>query len=285
MRLDVIVPVKNRETVNTIVRTLLREMAAISSVALGQLLLCDGGSTDAKCLQQIEAVSELRGVTVLSCEHAGFNKGWLLNQGLAMASADTVLISDVDILWRADALATIAGVAANHSQRIYSVEDVRESEQGTAAVRRQRYTYRIDSQQSGTLVEICADSAQDNERRPGCGIVCAQRQIFERIGGYKETFSGWGWEDQDFLIRAQLLGFEIATVGGVVHLSHGDEQRNASGEPVERSRDRNILCALESLKRGQLTGDWIQSPAPSDTPQTQLDYRNISIQYPPELGA
>ena len=276
--IDIVIPVKNRDTVEIVVETILREIEWAPTVALNQILLCDGGSTEPECLEQIDAAGKLQGVTVLRYEQSEFNKGWLLNRGLEESTAQIVLMSDADVLWQAEVLEAIALHAVNYPTQICSISNVKESQQGTKAIRRQRYTYRIEKKETEMMVEICADRAQNDKQRPGCGIVCAQRQAFETIGGYKEDFSGWGWEDQDFLIRAQLLGYEIATVGEVTHLSHGDAQRNSSGRAVEESRDRNILRCLESLKNGRLVGDWVQG-------KPALSSHRISVKYPHGLGA
>ena len=301
---DIIVPVKNRETVQIVVETLMRELAAAKKIVLGQLLLCDGGSTEPTCLRQIETVSRWKGVRVLQCERSdgaakfesGFNKGWVMNQGLAAATAQVVLMTDVDILWTADTLEAIALAAAHHPQLIYSVLNIRESDPTAVAVRRARYTYRIEPQKTDTLmdtstdvlVEICPASV-DGKKRPGCGIVAAQRQVFESIGGYKECFVGWGWEDQDLLIRAQLLGYVVVGLGEVVHLSHGDERRNKIAKSIEESRDRNIMRCVIGLKRHQLLGDLLRDKSVEDgslkSNSAMRNYRNISVRYPSELGA
>ncbi|MEM6451451.1 MAG: galactosyltransferase-related protein [Cyanobacteria bacterium P01_D01_bin.105] len=280
---DIILPVQNRDTLLMVASTILSEMAAVEHTALGQLLVCDGGSTDPTCLRQIETVSQWEKVRVLHCKHAEcsaeFNKSWLMNQGLAAATAEVVLISDVDILWEAAVLEAIALSAAKHPQRVYSVLKVKESDPAAVAVRRQRYTYRIEESATHTLVEICP-AVIGEKTRPGCGMVCAQRQVFEHVGGYKTCFMGWGWEDQDFLIRAQLLGYEVSALGTVVHLSHGDAQRHSAAESIEKSRDRNIMRCLRALKEGDLRGDLTAArlqERPSD--------RTISVRYPPDLDS
>lgn len=303
INLDIILPIKNRDTLLMVAKTIVREMAATQHSTLGQLLVCDGGSTEVTCLQQIETISEWERVNVLNCApspfNAGFNKSWLMNQGLAAATGEVVLISDVDIVWDTAVLEALALAAANHSQRIYSVMNVKESDPTAVAVRRQRYTYRIEKRESGsgerdkeeteTLVEICATSV-GGETRPGCGIVCARRQVFERVGGYKACFAGWGWEDQDFLIRAQLLGYRVAALGEVTHLSHGDERRHRiveSGvaESIEESRNRNIMRCLAGLAKGELLGDLTrENVVVSDAQREHAGARNISVHYPPELA-
>ncbi|MFK8186085.1 MAG: galactosyltransferase-related protein [Phormidesmis sp.] len=305
IRLDIILPVKNRDTLLTVVKTILSEMAAAKNSMLGQLLVCDGGSTEATCLQQLETVSELPNVRVLHCGHSGdaqlsnaqssdeqlsnerssaFNKSWLMNKGLAAATAEVVVISDVDILWGAAVLDEVAFSAANYAQRIYSILNIKESDPTARAVRRQRYTYRIAPRETDTLVEICADTV-GGETRPGCGIVCAQRQVLAHVGGYKTCFVGWGWEDQDFLIRAQLLGYEVVALGEVIHLSHGDERRCRVADSIEESRDQNIMRCLAGLQKGELLGDLDRAHgALKNALGERISEHRISVLYPPELA-
>ena len=39
--------------------------------------------------------------------------------------------------------------------------------------------------------------------------VLVRREVIERIGGFDERFSPWGFEDDDFSLRAQLAGFRV----------------------------------------------------------------------------
>lgn len=79
-------------------------------------------------------------------------------------------------------------------------------------------------------------------------LICTTRSTLVSIGGYKQIFTGWGWEDQDLLIRAKLLGIKIASDGKVIHLSHDDTKRNryCNIQPSQ-TRDRNIIACLSSL--------------------------------------
>jgi len=269
--LDVIIPVKDRTTVRDCIGQLCAEAAKATGFSLRQILLCDGDSQTANCREQLEAVAQWDKVEWLSCISpeftSGFNKGWLLNQGLAATTAPLILISDVDILWNRDSLSELTIAASRNSNHLYYVQSVQESEPNNEAVQRPRYSYRIEQQEQDSLVEIYEDSSKTSSEhtssmslRPGCGLVCGHRSCFEQLGGYRHCFRGWGWEDQDLLMRAQLLDFGLGQGGWVTHLSHGDEQRNAlsTEQSVQKSRDLNILRCLDALTSGQLQGDWGQ---------------------------
>ena len=277
---DIILPVKNRDTVTVVVETIINAIRAAERITLGQIILCDGGSTESVCLSQIAAVDRYARVRVLRCNYLEFNKGQLINRGLAETTAEIVLISDIDILWKSEALDAIALCAFNYRRHICSVLDVRESDPTAKAVRRKRYTYKLERKNSleakelHTRIEIC-DASLNDDKRPGCGIVCAQKSVFKAIGGYKECFVGWGWEDQDLLIRAQLLGYQVLALGEVTHLSHGDERRSLTESSIEASRDRNIARCLNGLLQKRFVGDF---------PGNHAVYTGtLSVRYPSEL--
>jgi glycosyltransferase involved in cell wall biosynthesis len=258
--LDIVIPVKERITIERCVLTLIAQMLQTKGLKLGRILLCDGGSRTMACCEQLEKVSQWPAVEVLSFAHKGFNKAWLLNQGLQAASAPIVITSDVDILWPAETLEAMAIAAAVHPSTLYHVQAVQESEPDNVATQRSRYTYRLIPMAGKTTVELSLNvdvDAQPQDLRPGCGLVCARRSLWQQIGGYRHCFQGWGWEDQDLLMRAQLLGYRVLPLGTVTHLSHGDSQRNAFAGQLapQESRDLNIRLCLAGLASGKLRGD------------------------------
>ena len=286
IKLDIIIPVKDRSTVLCCVSTLLAQIARCKEVSLGHILLCDGGSQSTDCQTQMQQAAQFSQVKILSCPHLGFNKSWLINQGLAAATAPLVLVSDVDILWNEAALSRLGIAAASHPGCFYSVESVQESEASAVASQRPRYTYRLEQTPTGSALSVYLAPPLLTLHRPGCGLLCAQRSLFQQVGGYRHCFRGWGWEDQDLLIRGQLLGAEIAELGTVIHLSHGDDQRNLENKqqtPVQ-SRDLNILRSLKSIAQGQLLGDLSQFDPAVLAQSRQPSRRAISVYYPPTLA-
>ncbi len=270
--LDVIIPIKDRPTLLDCVGELIGAIDGASNIELGQFILCDGGSTDVDCRRQLQAVRQYPGVTVLDRAHPGFNKGWLLNQGIATATAPTLLISDVDILWNSTTVAALADAVAQHLEQLYCIQFVQESIPQNVAIDRPRYSYRID--RANPTVEVYP-APPSGSQRPGYGLLCGARSLFESIGGYRHDFYGWGWEDQDLLIRAQLLGYDVSEIGQVIHQSHGDADRNSfAAWTPQQSRDRNIRICLAGLAKGRLIGDL--------TPETTPG-KSIHVLYPPEL--
>jgi glycosyltransferase involved in cell wall biosynthesis len=274
--LDIILPVKDRTTVNDCVLTLLAAIEPTKNIELGRILICDGGSSHADCQQQLQQVAQLSRVEILDRPHPGFNKGWLLNQGIAAATAPVLLISDIDILWNATAIAAVANAAAQHPAQLYCIQSVQESMPMNVAIDRPRYTYRLTRSATTATVEVHT-APPPGLQRPGYGLLCGARSLFQAIGGYRHDFWGWGWEDQDLLMRSQLLGYSVCELGQVIHQSHKDIQRNAfAAWTPQQSRDRNIHICLAGIAQGQLIGDL----APGAKSRTTAP---IHVLYPPEL--
>ncbi len=273
MALEVIIPVKDRAEVRQCVQSLL-EIAAVQ-----RIWLCDGGSQQPDCLTAVATVATTERVQWVKFPTTQFNKSHLLNQGILLTSSQFLLISDADIIWTNDTIQALLKIVAETDDLICSVSEVKEVNADTIALRRQRYTYQIQTELDPMKVTIISTEAMSSVIRPGCGLICARRTTLLKLGGYKECFQGWGWEDQDLLMRARLLGVPIQVAGEVTHLSHGDAQRNQSFphlQPIE-SRDRNILLCLQQLAEGYFWGDLPTRQAFSPCQPS------IQIQIPPML--
>lgn len=285
--LQVIIPLKNRPEIVDCVRSLL-----VIGYPVTKIIICDGGTTESKCLMALQDLAKLSQVEWFKYTQSDFNKSQLINQGILQTSSNYLLISDADIIWNRQGilrllfpilepidlesfflktqieivkplLETSSLSAVNNSKNriICYVRTVAESCLQTTALKRERYTYNIQKgEQIATINIVLAKSR--NRERPGCGLVCTRKQTLLSLGGYKESFTGWGWEDQDLLIRATLFGIKICATGNVIHLSHSDAARNQHHQqlPPTQTRDRNIISCLQSLQKGDIFGD-LQQPA------------------------
>jgi GT2 family glycosyltransferase len=67
--------------------------------------------------------------------------------------------------------------------------------------------------------------------------VLVRRQVLERIGGFDERFSPWGFEDDDFSLRAHLAGFRtrVALDVFVRHESYGGAKQKRHEELLARN--------------------------------------------------
>ncbi|NEQ23875.1 MAG: glycosyltransferase family 2 protein [Microcoleus sp. SIO2G3] len=251
-KLEVIIPVKDRAEVMQCVQSLTQSMDKVA-----RIIVCDGGSTEAQCVESLHELERQDNVQVMHLPTPGFNKSRLINQGIAQATSDVLLISDADILWNEASLDALLNQVFSDTQTICYVRDVEESVAHSVALKRDRYTYNLQLNKEIALVSVVSESKQISKERPGCGLICARRRTLLALGGYKEIFTGWGWEDQDLLIRASLFGIQISATSKVQHLSHEDTARNrhhGNVEPIQ-TRNSNIITSMHSLAQGMLLGD------------------------------
>ncbi len=256
--LEVIIPVKDRVEVIQCVRSL----TSINQVK--RIIICDGGSTDSQCIEALHQLQQQPKVEVVHFPEPGFNKSRLLNQGIVQATSELLLISDADIVWNEAALDAVTSRVLSDTHMICCIQDVEESQPDSVALKRDRYTYQCAVELDVAVVEVVLWSEDRGHCRPGCGLICASKTTLIALGGYKEIFRGWGWEDQDLLIRANLVGFQVGADGKVMHLSHSDKVRNqycGNTEPMQ-TRNRNIIVCLQSLASGVLAGDLLAETIP-----------------------
>jgi glycosyltransferase involved in cell wall biosynthesis len=267
--IDVIIPVKDRPEIETCVQSL------VQLPQIDRIFICDGGSTI--CRDVLTALQPWPNVQILQLPIAGFNKSYLLNQGIMRTSAELVLISDADIVWNELTLQQLQQSVYSIDDSICSVQQVEETNPGTVALKRDRYTYRITQDGDSAILDI--QPATEQNHRPGCGLLLARRTTLLKLGGYKELFQGWGWEDQDLLIRAQLLNITVETAGQVLHLSHQDDQRNIFHQnlPPSVTRNHNLLAAIDSLLQHNFWGDLTLCSDRSREP------KSLQIYLPQEL--
>lgn len=104
-----------------------------------------------------------------------------------------------------------------------------------------------------------ADGILDNLPAPWslvwtCALSLPRRLALE-IGGYDESFIGWGGEDIDFGFRLQQAGSSLRTMGGVtaLHWPHEPLERNASPQTPKfhnkhRTLETELLSCLDSYR-------------------------------------
>lgn len=257
--LDIIIPLKDRPVLACVES--LRQSLVDWNMGAYQIWICDGGSTQAEIVDTLTHLAHGDDVTVLSRPDAGFNKAALMNEGLRHAPRETVLVSDADILWNAAAIESLLTALTETPTALCHIAQVNETEPQTSALSRPRYGYRLQPTAQGVTV-VVEQVTPRPDHRPGCGLVAARRETWQQLGGYKEQFQGWGWEDQDLLMRAELLGVPLRSAGCVLHQSHTDALRNPfhGHQTPQTTRDLNLLRCLAGLKQGNLWGD-LSSPA------------------------
>lgn len=192
-----------------------------------------------------------------------FSKAKLLNYGLVQSNAKLVLVSDADIVWNSGTLdSMIAHVLVQGG--FCHVRDVRESNSDYCGSSRMRLRPVVTVIEGTISLSIIRDYPTDENTRPGPGLLLGLRTSWIDVGGFNEDLNGWGWEDQDFLIRAEIIGYSVAQAGTVVHLSHDDNTRNIfhANKSKTETRDANILLSSKAIQSGRIRGPLAASDSP-----------------------
>lgn len=274
MTVEVIIPVKDRVEIIQCVRSLLFLEQVL------QIWICDAGSVQPDCVAALHELKQCDQVRLLQFPMAGFNKSHLLNQGILHTTSEYLLVSDADILWHFDTLQALVTKVSTQTHTICCVGNVQESDPMSVALKRDRYIYQLTTNSDTAWIEILPANLSNPQTRPGCGLICAQKATLQKLGGYRECFQGWGWEDQDLLIRAEIMGIQVEFAGSVIHLSHADAQRNQHFHHINPSdsRNQNILTCLNQLATGNLFGDLPLAFLP------EIQHRTVQIRIPEALS-
>ncbi|MEM9539023.1 MAG: glycosyltransferase family 2 protein [Cyanobacteria bacterium P01_E01_bin.42] len=246
---EVIIPIKNRSEIEQCVNSLIPPENPDRN-GIKRVILCDGGSSDRDCISVLKNLAQWEKVEILSYPIPQFNKSYLINQGILHSRAEYLLVSDADIIWNSLTLEVLLDRVKMQENAIACVENVAESDPDADVLQRDRYTYEVQIKEKIASVKIIREKAKDIKTRPGCGLICTRKSTLMSLGGYKEIFRGWGWEDRDLLMRGELLGCEICWTGTVTHLSHSDNLRDrGKHNSLMRSRNYNIITSFYSLKK------------------------------------
>jgi glycosyltransferase involved in cell wall biosynthesis len=74
---------------------------------------------------------------------------------------------------------------------------------------------------------------------------CFTREMAEALNGYDESLSGWGGEDDDFIMRARFLGYRCVLSQLLsIHLDHRTDwglRRHHNSENIKIIKSRNVI--------------------------------------------
>lgn len=97
----------------------------------------------------------------------------------------------------------------------------------------------------GTLVFLQRGPEAINRRlhleryHAGGGLLLVTREAWQTVGGYDESFIGWGYEDSDFNLRLLRHAGWDRVPGNAWHLYHGREDNKP--RPESKARHRQML--------------------------------------------
>jgi hypothetical protein len=97
------------------------------------------------------------------------------------------------------------------------------------------------------------------------GFIAVKADSFWNVGGFDESYIGWGQED--FNLRGKLFleeGLKVKRIGGLGSIPHSNAEREVNRElPLEVSAKRNFEQVSKYFE-SQGVSDWINNPRVSE---------------------
>lgn len=169
-----------------------------------------------------------------------YNRAWTLNAGAKVAHGELLVLHDNDMLCPAD----------------YAAEALGREREGWDFVDIKRFTFYLTEEATREVfatgrVPLRAPSTIAQNLQGGS--TAATREAFEDIGGFDESFVGWGGEDNEFRERAESRG-RVYGFGYLpfIHLWHAPQQgkiARAEAPAVQRFSELTSIPPAERIRR------------------------------------
>lgn len=172
----------------------------------------------------------VRHVFVPAAAGEAFNKSKALNAGALAARHSTLLLHDADVWPPEDYVARGLELMAQG---------------GWEAVRPIRFLFLLDAESSRRALDSASvqgvrEVAKVQQNNPGLSAF-VRKDVYLEIGGHDERFTGWGWEDVEFLDRLKTRRLHPGSFLPAVHLWH-------DVPPAKKVRDWNSERLAEILR-------------------------------------
>jgi hypothetical protein len=159
---------------------------------------------------------------------APFSRSQTFQAAVAHAQSGILILHDNDMLMPA----------------AYAAEAVARAAEGWRFANLKRFIFYLPAYESGRVFATGSvrPSKSTIVQNVHGGSIVAERTAYEAIGGYDQSFIGWGGEDNDFWDRAATTD-RIYDFGylPMIHLHHEDQ-------PGKRARDTAAIARYEELR-------------------------------------
>ncbi len=238
------------------VRAVLAGLAAQSDRDFETVVADDGSGLETAEAIRAAATSLPGGLVHVWHPDHGFRAGPIRNRGVAAARGEYLVFLDGDSIPRSGFVAThraaarpgwaIRGRRALLSARLTARVLAGEVDPAAAGTR-ELLRWRRD----GDLNRVLPFLVSRPSLRTALGLglhwkhartvnFAAWRRDLERVNGFDERFTGWGFEDSDLAIRLGRAGVRLGALPGagtVLHLHHRESDRSFAGENRARLRE------------------------------------------------
>lgn len=166
-----------------------------------------------------------------------YSRAWTFNAGSGEAKGRILILHDNDMLCPAG----------------YAAEVVARAREGAAFLDLKRFIFYLDEAATDRMFAnetLPDDAPQTIVQNAQGGSVAAVRESFFAIGGFDETFVGWGGEDNEFRERAEthgrLNGFGYLPF---IHLWHPAQSGKLAGREAPAVKRYHELAAIPAEER------------------------------------
>ncbi len=178
-------------------------------------------------------------------------RSWAFNIAAGQAQSDILVLHDNDVL----------------IPERYAYEAVQRVEEGYSFVDLKRFIFYLDADSSARVFATGAAPqgvpALIVQNLDGGISIVARRDAYDAIGGFDESYVGWGGEDNDFIDRAAFAGgmYRFGYMP-ILHLEHPPQPGKASpaSSAVRRYRDMESvdpgqrIARLRAIEQGRMSG-------------------------------
>lgn len=168
-----------------------------------------------------------------------YNRSWAFNAGARLARGNVLILHDNDMLCPAR----------------YAAEALERSREGWAFLDLKRFLFYFDQTTTRELFEtgrIPSRRPENVLQNAQGGSIIATRDAFFALGGFDESFVGWGGEDNEFWERAETTN-RVYAFGYLpfIHLWHPPQSRKQDPDApaVRRYHELKTVPPEERIRR------------------------------------
>jgi glycosyltransferase involved in cell wall biosynthesis len=243
---------------------------ANQSVLPGEILIADDGSTS-ETRRLIESIQKRIAIPVIHLwhENEGFRKTIIMNQAFVKASGDYIIQLDGDVIPHRHFVKDHLEFAVSGSF-VAGTRVTTNKELASALIREKRTNVSVWDKGTknffnglhfpsiGKLLENYRTGERNIYYAKGCNMAFWKTDL-QKVNGYDESFTGWGYEDSDLAIRLYNAGIRkryLKLAGIVFHLWHQEYSRdriNHNNELLRHTKESGKTWAEKGMNQYQAT--------------------------------